>query len=240
MILTAIRSNSRFLALGNSADTAFSDADILACSNLHYHDLMALAVKAQGDWTLNDQTKLQRSITAATREYALPTTFLTVSRVEVKYPSTSDEYVAATPISESEIPPQGKDSYAPASPQYILRGSKIELFLPNKTADITAVTNGLNVYYNDEITALAATDSETVLPEFANRLLCLLNAKDYCGVNGLNSRLTWLVKEIGNENEGATKKYIDFLKGRAKDRRPSIDVRREDYGQSAQSGLTTF
>jgi hypothetical protein len=238
MNLTSVRLNSRFFALGNSADDSFSDADILRHTNLNYHELVSMAVRFDGDWSLLDNTKLQRSITAGTRKYALPTMPVKITRVEVKYPSTAGDYTAATQISDNSVPPDGFDGYCPASPEYRLNGTYIEVFLPNRTSEITAVTNGINVYYEAPVTELSAVGDATVLPEFANKLLCLMNARDYCGVNGLNSRLSWLERQIGNpETEGirasgAIANFLDNLKTRSRDKRASIKFRREDYGQS--------
>ena len=233
MNLTNIRSNSRFFALGNNADSSFSDADILACSNLNYHELVSMGIRADGSWTLLDKDKAQTSITAATRQYALPTMPLAIKRVEIKYPSTSDDYLAATPIAENSIPPSGLDDYVSLKPEYRLNGTKIEIFLPVKTEDIVAVTNGINIYWEDEVTELAAVGDVTIFPEFVNKLLCLMNARDYCGVNGLNTRLGWLEKQIGDEETGATSNFLKYLETRSEDKRARIEFRKENYGQSA-------
>jgi hypothetical protein len=239
MTLTNIRSNSRYFALGVSTDTAFSDADILLRSNQNYGRLIAMALRAQGNWSIVGRTKVQTSIAAATRQYLLPTTFLSLKGVEIKYGAGATEYVTADLISESEFAGFSRDSYTTATPKYAVFGGYIEIFLPAKTADIVAVTNGINIYYQDDITALSGASDETILPEFANDLLAMMNARDYCGVNGLTTRLGWLTSMIGvpqSEETPATGEiaaFLNYLETRLDTKRPRLAVRREDYGQSA-------
>ncbi len=236
MQLTDIRSLSRYLATGDASDTSFTDANILMLSNANYHKLVAMAVRAVGDFNMVGRTKLQRSIAAATRSYSLPTTFLVIKAVEVKYPSSAQDYEKAEQISHHKIGPRGKDDYTTPTPEYDLYGSTLELFLPAKTSDILAVTNGINIYYEDEITALSGATDETILPEFANRLLCLMNAADYCMANE-HAKLSAIKAEIGQmpldgmAATGETAVFLNFLASRSEDKRPRLSPRREDYGQ---------
>ncbi len=236
MTLTEIQALSRYYATGDDVDLNFDDADVLRQSNVNYRKMIAMAIKAVGDWNMNGRATATSNIAAGTREIAMPTTFLVLKAVEVLYPSSAQNYKKATQISQNTLAPRGKDDYVSQRPEYDLYGSTLELFVSAKTADIEAVTNGVKIYYEDEIDALVSAANETILPEFANDLLCKMNAKDYCMVNDYQ-RYAMLKTEIGRAptlNSPATgdiATFLNFLSSRSKDKRASIRPRKEDYGQ---------
>ena len=223
--LTSLRSLTRFYALGDSTDTSFNDADTLVSLNGRYQDAFLLATSYDGDFEFNGDGSQTISITASTRKYSLATDLFKPSRVEIKYPSTSTDYLEATQINSNSIT-TGKDNYISATPEFDLLGDYIEIFVSAKTADIEAVTSGILVYYQKELTEMSVAGSEIIFPDVFARYIAIGSAIDYCGVNGLNSRLSWLEGELQKQEL----KLTEYVASRNKAKRMGIRYHREDYG----------
>jgi hypothetical protein len=244
MTLTQIQALSRYYATGDQSDTSFSDADILMLSNPNYRRMIAVALKAVGDWTLGAEAKAQVNIAAGSRTIAFPAALVRLKSVEIKYPSSAQEYRPARQMPKDFRFPVSEDDYTTGWPMYSLAGSSMKIFLSSKLSDITAVANGVNVYTENDITALATGTDTTILPEFAVTLLSKLNALDYCVAND-HAKQNSLRAQIGQtpaegvQATGEWATFLSFLSNRADDRRPSIGVRREEYGDRGGRGDVT-
>lgn len=232
--LTNLIANARYFALGDSTSTDFSDTDVKRQLNLAYNQLITLAFSASGDWQFRGNNKQSTSITSAKRQYDLPTTFLRINRVEIKYPSTAD-YFKATPIDYKTIDVKGLDDYTTSYPQFDIVEDKLEIFVSQKTADITAVTNGILIYYDDTITELSEGTDVPAIPEPFSRLMALMAAKDHCGINNMDDRLKFLKEEIAREEI----KFVEFIANRNETKRLRIVPEEEDYG-TEDSGVSTL
>lgn len=221
--LTNLRALSRWYATGDSTSTNFNDADTLVALNARYQDSFLLATSVDGDFEFNGDGSQSISITSGTRSYALATDLFKVNRVEIKYPSTSD-YRPATQITGNLIN-SSKDNYA-GSNQFDLTGSKIEIFQGDITANIQAVTNGIKVYYQKELTELSAGSDPIIFPDVFSRYISIGAAIDYCGVSGLSTRLTWLTSEY----QIIENKLTEFIANRNRTVKNSISFRKESYG----------
>jgi hypothetical protein len=231
--LTNLKSLTKFLATGDSTSTEFNDTDILIAINSRYQDSFLMATANDGDFEFNGDGSQSINITAGTRAYSLATDLYKVSRVEIKYPGTASDYQQAIPINGGQIQYYGKDNYVPSVPEIDLIGDKVEIFVSAKTADITAVTGGIKVYYQKELTELSGASDEIIFPDVFARYLALGASIDYCGVNELTSRLNWLKSEyIDQEN-----KLTVYVADRNKAKRASISFRRENYG--AEEGFAS-
>ena len=236
MTLTNLRSLTRYFAIGDSTSTDFSDVDTLRHLNSAYQRLVILALSASGDWQPMGNNKQTTSITAATRSYSLPSSLLKINRVDIKYPS-GGEYKKATQIDYSKIDSAGLDEYTTPTnhPQFDLKQDKIEIFVSNKTASISAVTSGILIYYEVDITELADAGNEpaeAVVPEPFSRLMALMAASDYCGVNGIQGRLVWLTNEIQKEEA----RFVEFMANRSTAKKLRISFRKENYGHTDLDG----
>lgn len=227
--LTDLRSLTRYYALADSTSTSYSDADTLLNLNTRYQEAFLLATQNDGDWEFNGDGSQSISITAATRAYALATDLFKPSRVEIKYPSSSSTYQEATQITGNTMS-FAKDEYTVSNmqPQFDLIGDKIEIFLGAKTANIEAVTNGIKVYYQKELTEMSVAGSEIIFPDVFARYIAIGAAIDYCGVNGLNTRLTWLEGEFQKQEM----KLSEYVANRNKAKKMALRLRKEDYGQN--------
>ena len=232
--LTNLRSLTRFYATGNSTDTSFSDADTLIALNGRYQDAFLLATQNDGDFEFNGDGSQNINITAGVRAFTLATDLYKVSRVEIKYPSTATVYQEAHQVNGGQIQFYGKDNYCPSPPEFDLLGTKIEIFVGDKTANISAVTAGIKVYYQKELTELSDGADPIIFPDCFARYICIGAAMDYCGVNGLNNRLSWL----GTEYQKQEAKLTEYVATRNKAKRLNINFRREDYGAGTGLGIS--
>ena len=235
MTLTNLISQTRYFATGDSSSSDYSDTDVKRQLNSVYNQLIVLAFSESGEWQFRGNNKQATSITAATRSYALPTSYLRINRVEIKHPSTG-EYKRAEAIDYKTIEKAGLDNYTTSVPQYDLKGGYLEIFLPVKTASISAVTDGILIYYENEITELSAADSEPDIPEPFSRLMALMAAYDYCLVEDINNRGTKLKQEIIIEEQ----KFREFIANRNEGKRLRINFKSEDYGQTGLPGANTL
>ena len=224
--LTNLKSLTRFYATGESTSTSFGDTDILIALNGRYQDAFLLATQNDGDFEFNGDGSQNISITSGTRAYSLATDLFKVSRVEIKYPSSATDYQEAHQLNGGQIQFSGKDNYVSGLPSFDLLGDTIEIFVSAKTADIAAVTNGIKVYYQKELTELAVGADEIIFPDVFARYIAIGCAQDYCGVNGLNSRLSWLEGEYQKQEA----KLIEYVSTRNKAKRNRISFHKEDYG----------
>jgi len=224
--LSDLRSLTRYYALGDSTSTVFTDADTLIAINGRYQDAFLLATQNDGDFEFNGDGSQSISITSGTRAYSLATDLFKANRVEIKYPSSSTDYQEAHQVNGGQIQFYGKDNYTPTPPEFDLIGSKIEIFISDKTSNIQAITNGIKVYYQKELTELTVAGSEIIFPDVFARYIAIGAAMDYCGVQGLNSRLSWLVSEYQKQEL----KLTEYVATRNKAKRSSLNFKKEDYG----------
>lgn len=221
--LTNLRALARYYAIGDSTSTSFSDADTLLNLNGRYQDAFLLATENDGDFQFNGDGSQSISITTGVRAYTLATDLFKANRVEIKYPSTAEDYQEAIQVNEDQIRYYGKDNYIPSPPQFGLLGTKIEIFVSAKTADIIPVTDGIKVYYQKELTELSASGDAIIFPDVFARYIAIGAAMDYCGVNGLNARLSWLETEYQKQQE----KLTLYVANRNKAKRLTMSFRQE-------------
>lgn len=232
--LTNLKSLTRFYATGDSTSTTFGDTDILIALNGRYQDAFLLATANDGDFEFNGDGSQSISITSATRQYSLATDLFKVNRVEIKYPSSATDYQEAYQINGGQIQQVGKANYTTGRPEFDLLGDYIEIFVSAKTADIAAVTSGIKVYYQKELTELSAGADEIIFPDAFARYIAIGAAMDYCGVQGLSTRLGWL----GTEYQKQEVKLNEYVATRNKAKRLSIGFRKENYGEGSGYGMS--
>src|SRR3990167_10918102 len=106
--LTSLKSLTRFLATGDSTSTTFGDTEILISLNGRYQDAFLLATANDGDFEFNGDGSQSISITSGTRAYSLATDLFKINRVEIKYPSSAENYQEARQINPTRITFYGK------------------------------------------------------------------------------------------------------------------------------------
>lgn len=230
--LTNLRALTRWYATGDSTSTNFSDADTLVALNARYQDSFLLATQNDGDFEFNGDGSQSINITSGVRSYTLATDLFKVSRVEIKYPSTADDYDEAKQITGNSMT-EGKDSYV-GDNEFDIFANKIEIFVSDITANIQAVTAGIKVYYQKELTELVNGTDAIIFPDVFARYIAIGAAIDFCGVNGLATRLSWL----SSEYQIIENKLTDYIANRNNAKKSSLNFKREDYGNGDGYGVS--
>lgn len=230
--LDNLRSLARYFSLGDQTSTEFSDNDTLLMANARYQESFVVAANEVTDWQISGDGKQTENITASTRQYTLDTDIYMINRVEIKYPS-SGVYRKAKAIDYQIIERAGLDNYMTTKPEFDLKGRKLDIFVSHKTSNITAVTNGILIYYQTSLTELSVSGSEIIFPDAFARYISLGMAVDYCGVNDIQSRMKWLEKE----HQKAEIRFIEYLEQRNTAKRLRLNFKQENYGQRGEINL---
>lgn len=178
MNLTTLRLDTRFLVFGNSSDTSYGNTDLDRNLNIAYRDLVQIAIGYCGEWQLT-KTYATTNVLAGVTKYPLPLDILRIDKVEIKpLASLTYPYLSA-PIDLREIT-VSLDEYTPSLPEYDLRKNYIQFFWDQT---FEAITNGLKIYYQDDITELSAITDEpktSIFPKFVHSYLPNRAAHKYC------------------------------------------------------------
>lgn len=198
--LANLRSDARYLVFGDSTNTDYGDTDLDRNINRWYNAILSWILSVNGDWQINGDFATT-SIVAGQREYVLPTDLLKLNEVYIMSSSTGD-YLKATQIDLSEI--GYNEDYHPASPEFDVLDNSLFIFIPEET--IGAVTDGLKLVYQKNLTDLSNTTDAPNLSEPFKRAISIGAALDYCIANELNSKAKSL-KVLLDEMEAKLKEY---------------------------------
>ena len=233
MKLSELRTLARRLAVGDGTLTTYSDAETLVDANIYYRKAVAIVFEEQGDWQSRGDNKQSISITSATRSYSLASTLIRINRVEVKYPSTVSEYRLAKQVDYKNIG-RGLDDYVTSRPEFNLMEDQIEIFVSVKTANIEAVTNGIYIYHETDITALSGADDEPAIPELFVQFIAYGMVKLYLlQADHVDDRKISVIQSMLDEEEANIRK---FVAARSEAKRFAIRPKRSDYGQASLKG----
>jgi len=178
MTLENLRSAVRFTVFKDSTNTNYGNTDLDRNLNLWYKTGITLAIQANGDWQVNGEIATTDIKAGDEREYLLPLDILRLNAVYIKY-GDQTEYVKAKQrdIQNISVDPNSYP-YQPSIPEFDLLEKSIIIYPPEET--ITAVDDGLKIYYQDKITELSSTADEPTLTEPFEKLLIAGAAHEYC------------------------------------------------------------
>lgn len=176
---TTLRGLSRWFA--NRADSnQFTDAQVDGLLNraLHQMQLWILQAYKGYEWTA---TTANTNLVAGTNNYAFPTDFVQIVKIEVNYSGNTDDYHEAKIVDLRDINQSlvnledtGDRVSAGVATVYVFNNRLYLLKTPG-----TAVTNGIRVYYTQIQTELSGTTDEPGFPEHFHKMLSLMAAIDY-------------------------------------------------------------
>lgn len=234
--------NSTNLSATTAEETIFADIDYLCKSNstayplaaklrncnLAYYVAVTAILRGQSNWEWDDTNATDfpvgtTNLVANQLDYALPTDFLKVLRVEAA--NSAGVYIPLTQFDEQQVPGVSLSSFMSASgtPIYYREiGNSIELY-PKSAA---AVTNGLRVYYQ-RLPASFTNASAATEPGFTalfHRAISLGAALDYASVNGLQNK-----EDIRTALNEMLAQLSIFYSKRNRSVRPTIVVKRRNY-----------
>lgn len=212
------------------------DPDFTRSANNALDRVIALILRADNTWQFNDNnlsTELLDTSTAlvsGTQKYAISTSWLKIARVRVK--DASGDWITLQPVDRDQL----SDSQLVASGTpwaYFKLGGFIYLVnTPNY-----ASSGGLEVQFQRGADYFVVGDT-TKQPGFASqfhRLISLYAALDYVEANDIPKRDA----PIRNRINAMEAELQQFYGDRDVDQRPSLALRREDYGASAMGEGTS-
>lgn len=180
--LTNLQSDARYLVFGDSTNTAYGETDLNRNINRWYNTILAWVLSANGEWQVNGEFA-DTDLVALQREYILPTDLLRLNEVYIKTTSTGD-YIKATQRDLSNISSYNEDYY-PTSPEFDLLDNSLFIYTPEAT--IGAVTDGLKLVYQKDLTELTGTSAPNLSEPF-KRGISIGAALDYCIANEMNNK----------------------------------------------------
>ena len=217
--LADLRSDTRFLVFGDSTNTTYGNTDLDRNINRWYNTGLVWVLSSNGEWQVNGEVATS-DLVADQREYILPTDILKLNKIFIK-PTTSSDYLEAKQRDKSAI--HLDDSlYLPYPPEFDLLDNSIFVYLDT---DITAVTDGIKITYQTELTELVETTDAPNLAEPFKRLLSLGAALDYCLAFEVNTKirnLKALIDEVKQE-------LINFYANRSTVKPIRLEPSQENY-----------
>ena len=206
--LANLRSDARYLVFGNSTNTEYGDTDLDRNINRWYNTILSWILSVNGDWQVNGDYATT-SIVALQREYILPTDLLKLNEVYIKSTTTGD-YLKATQRDLSAL--EYNEDYKPATPEFDVLDNSLFIYTPEDT--IGAVTDGLKLVYQKNLTELSNTTDAPNLSEPFKRAISIGAAMDYCDANEMWNKASKLeIRLYGNPS----KKDSTGVKGELKE-----------------------
>jgi hypothetical protein len=206
--LQDLRSDARYLALGDSTNTQYANTDLDRNINRWHEIGISLAMDANGDWEINGEIAVT-SLVIGQREYILPADILRLNEVYIKS-SVNSDYIKAKQRDLKGVQNYNED-YHPAVPEYDLLDNSLFIYIPDSS--ITAVPAGLKIVYQKDLVELLETSDAPNLPEPFKRLLSVGAAMDFCESNEMWTK----AKKLSNRIYGdPTVKNDDGIKGELK------------------------
>lgn len=231
MQLSVIQADARYLISPQLTSTDYSDEALLRNANHWYRMAVGWVLEFMGGWEYNQEFSTTNLVNGQT-EYVLPSTLLRLTRVEIKYPGSS-EYVTAGLLDDKNISdPLGTEEIIGASestPFYRVGDNSI--FIYPQPDD--AVTAGLRIEYADDITDLSEAGDLPNLPAVLHRILSMGAAHDYALAKEMYRKKEELAREIygkpGVVGTGLKYQLESLFSRRENATKPQIRVRKENY-----------
>lgn len=170
-----LRNFTRRITKTNS--TTYTDGDVDASLNNYYHLFVNEAIQSMDGWDFQGEIATA-SLVADQQEYVFPTDLLKIKRIEVTYDGTNWYKVDIMDVNEYSGTNDSTtiaNEFSKSKPFADLHDNSLFLFpVPD-----AASTNGLKIWYEDEITELSSDTDEPVIPEAYHKGLCYGAAQDY-------------------------------------------------------------
>ena len=232
-----------FLLFGKSNITSdYATADKTRNVNRHFDDVVSLILQSDGNWKWDDTNNTDQNIGTinlvnAQQEYELiGSTYLTIDLIKVK--DANGKYQVLQPVNHDLSTAQHlthlEEGNAGMPRFYDKLGDYIYLY-PKPSSSLTTLTDGLKVYFQRGASYFLSTDT-TKVPGFAapyHRILSVGAALDYALANGMNAKINILTPMLERLKQG----LVDHYASRDGDMKPSMSLRRENYG--SEDGLNS-
>lgn len=219
-------------------------ADFVRHINRWYDMVVTKILQSDSRWEWDDTNKTDLpianiSLVSGQQDYGITSaTFLKVSRVDCK--DANGNSLNLIQFNHNQLRGIGLNSFenTPGTPKHYRKQASSVFLYPAPNYNYT---NGLRIFYQRNVDYFVAADT-TKVPGFAepfHRILSLGAAYEYARVNGLMTKATMLMNQIGTKviTRVGTEKMTgmlgdleEFYSSRNADK-ISMSVNKEDYGQ---------
>jgi len=183
------------LGLSPTDTTSFPVADFMRAANLKLRDLSFLLWKNSSTWEFDDTNQTDLPIATTTlvtgqRDYAMPSTTLSVERVEVM--NSSGDYQVIKQIDKSDVKnaPMLEMFENDGMPMYYDIAGESLLLYPTPATGYVTMAAGLRVYVSRDITPFTLTDTsnEPGIPDMFHPYLSFASAFDYATAKNMGAQ----------------------------------------------------
>lgn len=220
MTLETLQAKVRYL-LGELTSSSYSDTNLNRAINNYYQKAVVIAMENMGQWDVQSAVATT-NLVASQQDYQLPSDLLYITRVEANFEDGTYTWNRMDSIDERQL--------GAAISNYTVDGASSWFRLYNDSIYLenppeTAVSNGLKIFYTEEVTALSDSADTIVIPEHLSDYLIFGACLEYKLRIEDNDGYTKYTRLI-NENAENIKKYYS---NRLKEKRQRITTRVENY-----------
>ncbi len=183
---TTLRGLARWYSFTDA--NSFTDAQVDGLLNRWLHTFQVWICQAYGGFKFTGSTS-NTNLVAGTNNYAFPTDFLAINKIEINYSGTALDWSEAKVVdlrnirtSLVDLEDSSQQITAMAHPIVYVFNNRIYL----KWTPANNVTNGIRIYYTSIQTELSGTSDEPLIDEHFQKGLCIGAAIDFATRTGLD------------------------------------------------------
>lgn len=221
MQLSDIQADARYMVFGNSSNTQYADTDLNRNINEWYKRAIAMILRSNGEWQVEGEIATT-DIETNQREYILPTNILKLNEVYIKT-TTAGDWVKAEQIDTKEIKFEPDEDYNPVRPEFDLLDNSLFIYIPETS--ITAVTDGIKIHYQNEITEMSGSTDEPNLANPFRRYLSMGAAHDYLLANDKVQKAREFERMLREQEE----ELVNFYATRSTVRMQRLQRKKDKY-----------
>ena len=174
MTVTNLMAKVRYL-LGEITTTEYTDVNIKLALNDYYHKAIGIAFQSCGEWEVSGESSTA-NLVATQQEYVLPSDIISLYKVEANFTGNTGDWVNLPVANMTSLDsPLSNDTTNTSSTFCRVFDNSLFMQYPVKTS----VTNGLKVYFVEDVTELSAAGDEPDIPEFLVTYLTNGACRDY-------------------------------------------------------------
>lgn len=213
--------------------TQYPLADKLRNINMNMYDVVTDIIRYNSNWEWDDTNKTDfpigtTNMVASQKDYALPSNFLKLLRVEVK--DSNGNFQKVTQFDEQQVG-VGLSEFMKTDgmPLYYREiGSSIELY-PSPASNVTTLTAGLKVYYTRTQTEFTNADASVSpgLPANFHRVLSLGVSYDFASVRMTSNPN--LITSLKTRLDKMREDIKEYYSTRNREVKPKLQARVRNY-----------
>lgn len=216
-----LRNFTRRITKTNS--TTYTNNDVDASINNYLHLFVNEAIQSMDGWDFEGEIATT-SLVASQQEYVFPSDILKIKRIEITYDGTNWYKVRFADVNTLDTTADSttvNQNFQTTNPFADIHDSSIFLYpIPTATS-----TNGLKIWYENEVTELSADADEPTIPEAYQKGLCYGAATDYFDREAESKKSRYMEQKM----EKNIFRMKDFVNRRNQDREYTIEQNFVDF-----------